>query len=190
MDDWQALQDGLRAIVAANSGIEAHNIAWDGEPETMRSYPMAMLELVNSARDRSSDETRYELDADGRLVPYVVGNRTITLRVTVKSRDQRGPTKAYVIAERLRTRLELPKAQRDIEALGVALRDSIATQDLSAVSQSREESIAQLTLTLGYVVEERDEDNPEDRIEHVNVSGEVAEAAEGDVITIPEQTMP
>jgi hypothetical protein len=188
--DWQALQDGLKALVAAASGIRAQNIAWDGEPEVMRNYPMAMLELQQPSRDASTDETRHELDDEGRLVPVIVGNRAVTLLVTVKSRDQRGPSKAYAILERLRTRLELPSSLQALDALGVALRDSPATQDISAVSQSREESIAQLSFSVGYVVEERGAEPPDeepalDTIEHVQLSGEVLEYAGAESPTFP-----
>ena len=191
--DWQALHDGIKAFVAAASGIEEHNVAWDGEPETMRSYPMAMLELVALNRDAAaSDETRYEPNDDGQLVPVVVGQRVATLQVTIKSRNQRAPHKAYVIADRMRSRIELPAAQRALDELGVVVRDSAAIRDLSAVSQQREESVAQLSMTLSFVVVERDDDaeHLESTIERVIVSGEVAEAAQGDVIEIPEQTMP
>jgi len=190
--DWQVLQDGLKALVAAAGGIEAHNIAWDGEPDAMRGYPMAVLELTRHGRDRVADEVRYEPDSDGRLVPYLVGQRAVTLQVTVKSRNQRGLHKATAILERLRTRLELPRSQQMLDDLEVVLRESSTpTVDQSAVSQQREESIAQLTLTLGYVAEERDEEHPEEAIEHVQVGGEITTGPdEGATITVPEQTIP
>lgn len=192
MDDWQDLQDGLKTLVAAVSGISAHNIAWDGEPETMRSYPMAMLDLQAPGRDVGTDELRYEQNDAGQLVPVVVGNRVVTLMVTVKARDQRARNRALTIVERLRTRLELPLAQDMLDDLGVALRQVVPrTVERNAVSQQREESIAQLSITLGYMVEERDEEHPAESIEHVQLSGEVTTAAEGgETITVPEQTIP
>lgn len=188
--DWQALQDGLKSLVAAASGLAEHNLAWDGEPEVMRGYPMAMLELKQPRRDGTSDETRYEANELGQLIPYIVGNRAMEFVITVKSREQRADSKAYALLDQLRTRLELPSALRAFDELGVALRDSPAIVDLSAVSQAREESVGQLSMTLGYVVEERDAQSPEEPIEHVQVSGEVALGADADAIVIPEQTIP
>lgn len=187
--DWQVLQDGMKTLLAAASGLSVHNLAWDGEPETMRGFPMAQLEWLRPGNDRSTDETRYDPDPDddGSLVPYIVGNRTVTLQITVKSRDHRGPTKAFAILERLRTRLELPQHQAQLDELEVALRDSAPTVDLNKVSQQREESIAQLTLRLGYTVEERDDEHPEQTVERVEVSGEIVES--GQTITTPETTL-
>lgn len=191
--DWQVLQDGLKTFVAAASGMDPNNIGWDGEPEQMRGYPMAMLELQNDGRDAGTDELRHEPNDEGQLIPVVVGNRSVTLVITVKSRDQRAAYKAPVILGRLRTRLELPEMQDQLDELEVALREvAPRSVDRSAVSQQREESIAQLSITLGYRVEERDEEHLGDPIEHVELSGDVTTSAAegGEIINVPEQTIP
>lgn len=195
--DWTALQAGLKDVVAATGGIAAANVSWDGEPERMRGYPMATLEVLEDRRD-GHDELRQVPDADGRLVPVVYGHRLITLQVTLRSRDQRGNAKASSILSRLRTRLELPEPQAALDELGVVLRDTSALRDVSAVIQQREESGAQLSITLGYTVAESDEQHTTEPIESVQVSGEVYQApaaadgggGEQEPITVPETTFP
>lgn len=191
--DWDALQTGLKDLVARVSGVALFNVAWDGEPDVMRGFPMAMLEFNQTRSDpASSDETRYEEQEDGTLVPVVLGHRLVELQVTIKSRDQRGSKKAGALLDKFRTRLQLPRAQEKLEELGVVLRASTFVKDLSAVVQQREESIAQISLTLSYVSIERETDeDAEEPIEHVELSGEIAVAADSgeEVITIPATTI-
>ena len=172
--NWSTLEAGLQGWFAAVSGIDQYAVAWSGQPEGFRDFPQADLLLSRSGGDVGIDETRYEVDAEGRLVPYIAGNRVATLTIIVRSRDQHGNARADSILERVRTALFMDITQQAFEALGVVMRDAAPTQSAAQTQDLREMSVASLTVTLGYAVYEVAALLPPiEPVEHVVVSGHV-----------------
>jgi hypothetical protein len=183
--EWQDLQDGVKAWLALEAGIPAHQIAWDGEAETHRGYPRADLQLLGHTSE-GMDETVYVPDKDG-LIVEVHGNRLVTLVISWQSRDQRGPTKGFSVLERMRTQLERPDTIAAFDALGVSIRDASVTVDAGKVKDLREESAATLRVTLAYTVVDRDEENLEVSIEHVQLGGDIYTPG---AVVVPDKIIP
>lgn len=184
--DWQALQNGLKAVFAEASGLAAPTIAWDGEAQVHRAFPQADLQLLTQGRESGTDEVRVEVTDDGELLRYVVGHRTAQWLITLRSRDQRGPAKSFAVLDRVRTKLELPHVREAIEALDITVRDTGPIVDLGAVSDQRELSAASLTVNLAYtVLESEPAEHAIQPIEQVEVGGDVAPVG-----PIPDQTIP
>jgi hypothetical protein len=184
--DWQALQDGIKAWLAAASGIGATNVAWDGDPVAMRGYPFADLKFIAHAGEPGTDEVRYaDQGAETDLAVEMVGNRRLTLSIRVYSRDQRGAYRAYAVLERVRGRLYSPSSQDMFASLGLGLRESDSLIDVSRVHDGRQESAATLDVVFHWVSAESDADMG--TIEHVTVGGTIESPEE---ITVPDVTIP
>jgi hypothetical protein len=184
--DWQALQDGLKAWLATASGLAASNVAWSGDPVTMRGYPFADLQLISHSAEPGTDEVRYtDQGADTDLAVEVVGNRRITLSIRVYSRDQRAAYRAYALLEQVRGKLHGPASQEVFRALGLGLRESESLVDVSRVHDGRQESAATLDIVFHWVSAESDA--PMGTIETVIVGGTVETPHE---VTVPDRTIP
>lgn len=150
--DWQAVEDGLLAWVAAMTGVPKDLCAWDREPVGFRKYPQVDLRLFDHrARDGMTPEVIYPDpdDPDAPIQPVVVAQRACSWSITVTTRDQRANYKAYVILDTLAALLELAPAS----ALGLTFTDLgrvIVSSD--PPSEHRDLSQAVLTLQLGYVL--------------------------------------
>lgn len=186
--EWQAAQDGLKAWFAAASGLHPTTIQWDGEAEAHRAFPQADLKLERQAAGGGTDERRHVEDDDGNLVPQVVGNRTMLWTITLKSRDQRSPSKAYEVLDEVRTKLELQWSIDAFDALEITARDSSVTRDIEKATEQRDLSVAMLSITLGYTVVVTDESHPTVAIESVEVGGTAQDGLT--TITVPDKTLP
>jgi len=153
--DWQLLHDGLRQWFADVSGVALTEIAWQGDPVGMRSYPWAELTLLGQSAEPGTDEVRATgLGAD--LAIEVVGNRRLTLSCKIVSRDQRPAYRAYALLELVRGRLYFPSSQATFRGLGVGLRESLSLVDLGRTHDQREESVAALDVAFNCVSSETD----------------------------------
>jgi len=186
--DWRALQDGLSAWFAQASGVDIYGLAWEGDSELYRAFPQAELSLQKHAAEDGTDEIRWDVDPDGLLVPTAIGNRLVTLRIRLQSRDARGPEKAFAILDRVRTRLALPGALEAFDALDVTVRDTEPTQDMGLAGEQGELSVAVLAIDLAYTAEERAEDQAAPPIESVQIGGTVQDQTAS--ITVPDQIIP
>jgi hypothetical protein len=172
--DWDAAQDGIARWLAGASGFASAQIAWRGEPVAHRAYPMMDLQLVQHQAERGfDDELLYVPDADGRLIATLVGNRTVSLTISVITRNHQGDAKAYAVLDRLRTLLFSPSALELFEALELTTRDVGVTQPMQLTEDMRDMSAASMTVALAYVVSEVDANPPIDPIESVVLGGDV-----------------
>jgi hypothetical protein len=187
--DWQAAEDGLKAWVAAMTGVPAHLIAWDSQPVGQRAYPQFDLRLFDHrARDGMTPEVIYpEPDDAQQMHPIAVAQRACSWSITCTTRDQRANSKAYVALDALAVMLELPYSVDRFGALGLAILDIgrvIPNSDVP--SDHRDLSQAVLTLQLGYVTSVTVPDAVEgaavDVIEHTEIGGTVIDVDQPIVI--------
>lgn len=191
--DWQALQDGLAAWLAAESGMLVGDVLWDDEPEGYIGLATATLRLRAHNSAGGSDDVRYGAQGPNEdATVSAVGNRSMTLSIKVRTRDASGATRPYSILERVRDRLELPSTQDAFDALGIGLIGTAALVDVSPVRDRRREPTAVLDLRMSYASDSSEASPaPADTIgtiEHVHVSGTVS--ADGASIATTEQTIP
>lgn len=182
--DWENVQDAIKRWLAAVSGMAEAQIDWAGEPVAHRAYPFVSLQLIHQQGERGTDELRYEEGTNGALTPTIVGNRQVTLLVTVISRNHYGVNKAYSVLDRLRTQVFLPSALEMFESMELSVRDVGATQNLPSSSENRDLSAASLSIELAYTVSETDFTLVEP-IEKVQLGGDVESIG-----TIPDHDVP
>jgi hypothetical protein len=182
--DWQQLENGLGAWVAAVCQLDTSVIAWESQPVGYRSFPTIDLRLAQSGNDRSTDEIRRSLNDAGQIVETVVGNRVATLTVTARSRDLHGNTRADVLLEALRTALAETATHNALDQLEVVVREAGPVQPRTESLDDREMSVAVLVIQLGYTVSKTSAE-PIEPIEHVSFGGVVDPLG-----TIPDRTIP
>jgi len=193
--DWQALEDGLKGWVVAMTVTPAHLVAWDSAAVGMRTFPQIDLRLFDHrARDGMSPQVCYpDPDVDGEVHPVVSAQRACSWSITVTTRDQRAPGKAYVMLDALAVMLDLPSSYELFTALGISVLDIgrvIPNTDLPR--DHRDESQAVLTLQLGYVTTVTAPEGVEDDvgvIEHVEIGGTAIDV-ETPIVIEPEITPP
>lgn len=195
--DWQVVESGLAAWVAAMTGVSPDLIAWDRAPVGMRKYPQMDLRLFDHrARDGVTPEIVYpEPDDAGHIRPMVVAQRACSWSITMTTRDQRADEKAYVLLDALAVMLELPYTAEVFGALGVVALDMgrvIINSDIP--SEHRDLSHAVLTLQLGYVLAVSAPVSVAaaavDIIEHAEIGGTVYEPDGITPVVIPPKIMP
>ena len=188
--NWQALHDGLRAWVAARSGISVDDVVWAGEPEGLIGRPAAWLKIRQSS-GAGSDEMRFERDDEGQPRVRITGNRSLTLSIRVRSRDASPNARPYALLERVRDALQLPSSQQAFAALGVGVVGALALVDLGEVRDHREETEAVLDLQLTAAADftaGADDGEVIDTIERVGIGGSVT--AGPSTIVIPDRQIP
>jgi hypothetical protein len=192
--DWQAAETGLKAWVVTMGGVAEHLVAWDRAPVGLRLYPQFDLRLFDHrARDGVGAEVVYpEPDVDGLVHPVVVAQRACSWSITCTSRDQGANSKAYVALDTLAVLLELPYSVDFFGGLGLSILDLGRVIPNSDVPRDhRDESMATLTLQLGYVTSATVPaavDDGTSVIEHVEVGGTAMDVTRP--IPIPPQIMP
>jgi hypothetical protein len=193
--DWVAAEAGLKAWVAAASGIAPAQVAWDSEAVGQRIYPIVDLRFFDHrARDGMTPEVVYpEPDAEGKIAPIAVAQRACSWSITVTTRDQRANKKAYVVLDELAVLLALPWSGEAVAALGISILDMgrvIPNHDVP--SDHRELSVATLTLQCGYVTTATLPDTVEglDVIEHAEIGGTALDADLTTPIDVPPEITP
>lgn len=193
--DWAAAEAGLKALVAALSGIAPFHIAWDSEAIGQRTYPQVDLRFFDHrGRDGIAPEIIYpDPDEAGQIQPKAVAQRACSWSITVTTRDQRANGKAYVMLDALAVLLELPYSVDYISALGLSLLDmGRVIPNTDRPRDHRDESEATLTLQVGYVtcvtLPPGVEGGSTDIIEHAEIGGTAIDVTTP--IDIPPEMMP
>lgn len=172
--DWETLEIGLRAWFAVVANIATSDVVFESQPQGYRDFPQADLQLNRSSSERGTDEVRRQTDAQGRLIEYVVGNRTAVFTATVRSRDLHGEMRADAVLDRVRTKVWLEFSNTAFEALDVSPREVSQVQPAREVVEQRELSVASISITLAYTVcEVNDLSPPVEPIETVILGGTV-----------------
>lgn len=162
--DFAEIQTELPALFEALMGISCN---WRDQAVPFVDGPQAFLDVLAPAAV-GVDDLRWSevgVDAEDPTLPdtiqaTMVGNREMTIQVTVWNDRQPLDVSARYYLERLRTRLRFPSTLEAMRALGLAQVRTEAMIDLDPTEDGRVMSQTSMDLRLAYVVAETDDAQP------------------------------
>jgi hypothetical protein len=171
---WATIRPVLKSLVAELSGLTAH---WEDQkrpfvPSAIRALALLSVSPVTPV---GVDDIVIDYDADRtegqEICDNVLGVRNFTLSVKVESYEQGDALAAVNYLENLRNRLKRRSTGAALRAVGVAIRGTEPSRDLSALRDDRWTSIAVLDIRLRMAVSETDAAHGYSYIETVEITG-------------------
>lgn len=156
--DWTTLETRLPALFGELLGIPCH---WRAQPQKMQQGASAVIDLL-APTSIGVDDLRWTDVADpttGAITGVqatIVGQRELTLQVSVWSPSQKLGSSARMYLERLRTRLRWPSTLATLKELGLAHVRTEGVVDIEPEQDNRVRSGAALDVRLAYAASEAD----------------------------------
>ncbi len=171
--DWSTLQTELPALIAALMEIPCD---WRKQPRKMQQGAHASLDAL-APTALGVDDVRWADVGDPAtgVQATVVGQRELTLQVSVWSPQQTLGSSARVYLERLRTRLRWPSTKETLRDLGLALVRIETVVDVDPVEDGRVRSMSTMDVRIAYGASETDAEIP--YIEDARITSTFSNAA-------------
>lgn len=156
---WQTISSTLLQLAERTTGLSAQ---WVNEPRKHLTVGQRVYLEVLSVRSIGVDEIRAEATNEPQpALNYrqrLVGNRAVTITVTVESLNQSPDKSARVFLERFRFGLRRPSSLATLQAANLAIVGMQALTNRDRVEDSRMISVASLDLTIACSANDPDLD--------------------------------
>lgn len=145
-------KEGLRAIFATLSGLPAAFVRWDGEPVRPVDHAQDGRRIVLNVLSRrrvGKDQSERTYPDETTLTTKYTGQRVLT--ISVRS-ENFGNEEGFDLLEDVRTQLEQPDTGESLNALGLALNETLDVRNLDGFAGNRKISVAQFDVTFNQAV--------------------------------------
>lgn len=126
--NFETLEPGLVEWVTTLVETTDVVVVWENAPRPRHNGTLVVLSCPAIAQV-GRDETRWNHDASApvlsEMVPTVVGNRIMTLSISLETLDQTSGTNARALAERVRSRVRWPSSHTTLRTLNLGIIDAL-----------------------------------------------------------------